>query len=184
MNFFQVYVIVIKYNCHVFDPCLVPTYDWTSHFAVSFKKIVGIKGYYHFKADAASPGKVLLHCVADGPVTEVNILKVNSALICNDLPPVVTPKGLTSERQWCLYDKIRPYCREECKDLTCPLPEAPQPVTHPVSQHRELMKHQNWEWRLSCHNLILKPMHHLRKKDSVVIVDNNGHNRRCPNSDN
>ena len=31
---------------------IVPTYDWTSHFAVSFKKIVGIKGYYHFKADA------------------------------------------------------------------------------------------------------------------------------------
>ena len=32
---------------------IVPTYDWTSHFAVSFKKIVGIKGYYHFKVDAA-----------------------------------------------------------------------------------------------------------------------------------
>ena len=26
-----------------------------------------------FEADAASPGKVLLRCVADGPVTEVNI---------------------------------------------------------------------------------------------------------------
>ena len=108
---------------------IVATYDWTSHFAVSFKKIVGIKGYYHFKADAASPGKVLLRCVADGPVTEVNILKVNSALVHNDLPPVVPPKGLTSERQWYLYDKIRRYCREECKDLTCPLPEAPRPVS-------------------------------------------------------
>ena len=74
---------------------IVPTYDWTSHFAVSFKKIVGIKEYYHFKADAASPRKVLLHCVADGPVTEVNILKVNSVLVHNDLPPVVPPKGLT-----------------------------------------------------------------------------------------
>ena len=28
--------------------------------------------YYHFNADAASPGIVLLHCVVDGPVTEVN----------------------------------------------------------------------------------------------------------------
>ena len=89
---------------------IVPTYDWTSHFAVSFKKIVGIKGYYHFKADDVSPGKVLLCCVADGPVTEVNILKVNSALVCNDIPPLVPPKGLTSERQWYLYDKIRRYC--------------------------------------------------------------------------
>ena len=49
---------------------IVPTYNWTSHLAVLFKKIVGIKGYYHFKADAASPGKVLRRCVADGPVTE------------------------------------------------------------------------------------------------------------------
>ena len=96
---------------------IVPTYDWTSHFAVSFKKIVGIKGYYHFKADAGSPGKVLLRGVTDGPVTKVNILKVNSALVHNDLPPVVPPKGLTSERQWYLYDKIRRYCREEYKDF-------------------------------------------------------------------
>ena len=80
---------------------IVPTYDWTSYFAVSFKIIVGIKGYYHFKADAAFPGKVLLRCVADGPVTEVNysevnqsLLKVNSALLRNDLPPVAPPKGL------------------------------------------------------------------------------------------
>ena len=60
---------------------IVPMYDWNSHFAVSFKKIVGIKGYHHFKADAASPGKVLLCCVAHGPVTEVNILKHLYAMI-------------------------------------------------------------------------------------------------------
>ena len=164
---------------------IVPTYDWTSHIAVSFKKIVGIKGYYHFKADAASPGKVLLRCVADGPVTEVNILKVNSALIRNDLPPVVPPKGLTSERQWYLYDKIRRYCREECKDLTCPLPEAPRPVSSSRQSTPGIDEAPELGMEIELPQSDTETNAPPTKKRQCGNCGQYGHNRRrCPNSDN
>ena len=104
---------------------IVPTYDWTSYFAAFYKKIDRIKGYFHFKFDAQSPGVVFLRRICDGPVTEVKLWKGCQELIEDELPPVVPPKGLTSERQWYLYDKIRRYCRDECKDITCPLPDTP-----------------------------------------------------------
>ena len=101
----------------------------------STKKIDRIKGYFHFKFDAQSPGVVFLRRVCDGPVTEVKLWKGRQELIEDELPPVVPPKGLTSERQWYLYDKIRRYCRDECKDFNCPLPDTP--VDHlPISQHQ------------------------------------------------
>ena len=35
---------------------------------------------------------------------------------------ILKPPGLTNKRQWYLFDKIRPYCSEETKDLVCPQP--------------------------------------------------------------
>ena len=75
---------------------IVPTYDWTSYFATLYKKIDGIKGYYHFKIDTQSPGVVFLRCVCDGPVTEVTLWKGHQELIEDKLPPLVPPKGLDS----------------------------------------------------------------------------------------
>ena len=110
---------------------IVPTYDWTSYFATMYKKIIGIKKYHHFKFDATSPGKVNVRCAHDGPVTTLNILKVDAELVNDDLPAVVPPKGLSNERQWYLYDKIRQYCREECKDLlVLSQSHQDQPVLH------------------------------------------------------
>ena len=59
-------------------------------------------------------------------MTEVTLWKGRQELIEDKLPPLVPPKGLSNERQWYLYDKIRRYCRDECKDLTCPLPDTPR----------------------------------------------------------
>ena len=39
-----------------------------------------------------------------------------------DLPPVITPEGLSYERQSYLYDKIREYCRPQVRDEVCPRP--------------------------------------------------------------
>ena len=36
-----------------------------------------------------------------------------------DLPPVVTPSGLSAERQWYLFDSIQEYCPETCRDDVC-----------------------------------------------------------------
>uniref|UniRef100_A0A1X7VWC5 Uncharacterized protein n=1 Tax=Amphimedon queenslandica TaxID=400682 RepID=A0A1X7VWC5_AMPQE len=44
----------------------------------------------------------------------------------DELPNILPPKGMSTERKWYLYKKIRPFCRYECKDVTCPLPDAPR----------------------------------------------------------
>ena len=58
----------------------------------------------------------------------MTLWKGHQELIKDKLPPLLLPKGLSKERQWYLYDKIRRYCRNECKDLTnYPLPNTPRP---------------------------------------------------------
>ena len=57
------------------------------------------------------------------------------------MPPIVEHQGMSAERQWYLYDKIRPYYSNKSKDLTCPLPSVPRPgtpVPTPVSSPRSL----------------------------------------------
>ena len=70
------------------------------------------------------------------------------------LPTIVPPKGLSAERQCCLFDTIHEFCPDSDKDLTCLLPATVRhtssaPGTHartapttgeddvePPSQHR------------------------------------------------
>ena len=44
-----------------------------------------------------------------------------------ELPSVVSPKGLSAERQWYLHDSICPFCPDGDKDITCPLLDVPKP---------------------------------------------------------
>ena len=74
---------------------IVQIYDWTSYFETMYKKIIGIKKYHYFSFDATSPGKVNVRCAHDGPVTTLNILKVDAELVNDDLPAVVPSKDLS-----------------------------------------------------------------------------------------
>ncbi len=47
----------------------------------------------------------------------------------DELPPLVTPKGLSVERQWYLFEKIREFCPESDQDITCPKPSVPKPTS-------------------------------------------------------
>ena len=40
-------------------------------------------------------------------------------------------KGLTAERQWYLYESIRPFCPDGDKYTTCPLLDVPKPGSRP-----------------------------------------------------
>lgn len=40
----------------------------------------------------------------------------------SDFPDPIIPAGLSIQRKKYLYEKIRPYCRDEHKDLLCPKP--------------------------------------------------------------
>ncbi len=44
-----------------------------------------------------------------------------------DFPAVVPPRGLNADRQWYLYESIRPFCPDPDKDTVCPLPSVPKP---------------------------------------------------------
>ena len=52
-----------------------------------------------------------------------------------ELLPVIPPKDLTAERQYC-DDSIHPFCPEGDKDTTCPLSDVPKPASAPGTPAR------------------------------------------------
>ena len=112
---------------------IVPTYDWTDFFAPHLKKVTSIKKYHHFRCDASKPGVVFVKEHADTEEEEIDLFKATTHWTPDpeELPRVVVPKGLSAERQWYLYDSIRPFCPDGDKDTTCPLPGVPKPGSAP-----------------------------------------------------
>lgn len=51
---------------------------------------------------------------------EITILKSFDSL--TGLPELKPAPGLSTERQWYLYDEIREFCNPEFKDVVCPEP--------------------------------------------------------------
>ena len=108
---------------------IVPTYDWTDFFAPHLKKVTGIKKYHHFRFTSSEPGVVYARVHADTDEVRMDLNKSSPPWLPNkdELPPIVAPKGLSAERQWYLHENIRPFCPDSDKDITCPLPEVPNP---------------------------------------------------------
>ena len=108
---------------------IVPTYDWTNFFAPHLKKLIGIKKYHHFRFTSSEPGVVYVKEHADTAEVRMDLNKSSPPWVPDkdELPSVVSPKGLSAERQWYLYDHIRPFCPDSDKDITCPLPTCPNP---------------------------------------------------------
>ena len=95
-----------------------PTYDWASYFDASTTTIKGIKKYQHFSFRADKPGKVFTKCKHDDVEQQHTLIKkeCNDRLI-NSFPSVISPPGLSAERQQYLYEKIREFCPEEVLSL-------------------------------------------------------------------
>ena len=110
---------------------LVPIFDWTSFFALHFKKMTAIKKYHHFRFPSSEPGVVYTKFHSDDMEEEKHfLLKKTSHPWCpnpTEYPSLVLPKGLSVERQWYLFDSIRQFCAEEDRDVTCPEPSIPRP---------------------------------------------------------
>ncbi len=99
-------------------------------FAPHFKRILGIKKFHHFSFQASNPGIVTLKEYSNSSeITHLKFLKQDWVPSHSVYPNVVIPKGLTLERQWYLYENIRQFCPEEDKDISCPLPSHPKPVS-------------------------------------------------------
>ena len=102
---------------------LVPMYDWSSFFEDATVKtaLKGIKQMHHFHFSKSHPGKVMVRNSSIEEWRIINLLKDPSWHPVN-LPEQVVPPGLPLERQWYLFEKIREFCPEECRDLVCPEP--------------------------------------------------------------
>ena len=106
---------------------IVPTFNWTDFFAPKMKRIPGIKKLYHFRFESASPGCVFTKERSDSPEVKHHLLKEPWSPDADELPTVISPCGLSAERQWYLHDQIRPFCPAEDMDSVCPLPSVPKP---------------------------------------------------------
>ena len=169
---------------------LVPTYNWLSYFTEYFKRIPHIKDYHHFTASSDTPGVVTCKKYSDSSEFKHNLLKdPNIIPTTGELPPTVAPKGLSDERQWYLYDKIRPFCSSDrTKDLTCPLPSVPKPTqahtpiptpaTSPIRPTRTLSHQSSSSSHQSSslsHHPTLPPTKRAR---TCGKCGSSGHNRR------
>ena len=110
---------------------IVLTYDWASFFAPRFKKLPNIKKGHHFRFSSSHPGVVYTkERTDDTSEARHDLLKEGATFDDHsELPDVIVPAGLSAQRQWYLYDKIREFCPVSDRDLTCPLPSVPKPTS-------------------------------------------------------
>ena len=104
---------------------IVPTYNWSDHFNEYTTKtaLKGIKKMQHFHFSHLFPGQVKVKNDCDGSERTIDLRKDPSwRPMATELPDRIIPPGLSLERQWYLFDKIREYCPDHCKDLVCPRP--------------------------------------------------------------
>ena len=83
-----------------------PNFDWADFFAPHMKKIVGIKKLHHFRFLADEPGVVYTKLSCNSSEKREELVKDRSSPGPLHLPASITPKGLSTERQWYLFEKI------------------------------------------------------------------------------
>jgi hypothetical protein len=106
---------------------------WSKWLAKYFRKLAGISNYHHFSMDSGNPGVVTARRYVDSEKETFELLKktVDSSVLTDGsiLPKEVIPAGLSAERQWYLYDKIREHIPDPAdKDATAPLPVIARPT--------------------------------------------------------
>ena len=93
---------------------------------IYFKKLNGLQKYQHFLFEASNFGTVKVQEVANGSFVEFDLLKIRRTDIFEEIRAlsilVLTPPPLDYKRQEYLYQNIRPFVKDEYKDITCPRP--------------------------------------------------------------
>ena len=110
--------------------CYVPTYNWSDFFDDHTIKtaLKGIKSIQHFRFVATSPGVVHGKCKSSATERQIKLTKNNTwSPSAHHLPDFITPAGLSLQRQWYLFEKIREFCSDATKDEVCPKPSQPLP---------------------------------------------------------
>ena len=109
---------------------IVQSFDLAGFLNPFFKSIKDIKKIHHFTFEEQSlrGGDLLIQATCTETPQSVRFLRDTSISLPSSMPPVIPPKGLTADRQWYLYDRIREFCPDNCKDKACPKPSMPKPA--------------------------------------------------------
>ena len=81
-------------------------YDWIGFLAPHFKKLPGIKKGHHFYLNSTYPGEVFVKERANQSTPRQHKL-LTAELMDGSFPTAISPSGLSPQRQWYLYEKIR-----------------------------------------------------------------------------
>ena len=102
---------------------LVKFFRWNEYLSDFFSTIPNITKYHIFRVHQEHPGVVFIREYSESEEIAINVLKVQPPSSFNSLPEEIQPKGLDPQRQWYLYERIRPFCSSTlAADLTCPKP--------------------------------------------------------------
>lgn len=102
----------------------IPTYDWAKYFQdKKGKKVNGITTYFHFKTSEAEKG--VMYCRDTLEAEEIPAIIFPPKIAGRKMtgfPERIIPEGLSDQLKQYLYNKIRPYVRENKQDILCPKP--------------------------------------------------------------
>ena len=82
---------------------------------------------HHFYFTSTAPGKVFVKDTVDDNQRCIDLLKSSWHPSSCDLPTPIIPPGLSLEKQYYLYDKIREFVPRDLQDVVCPQPAQPWP---------------------------------------------------------
>ena len=108
---------------------LVKFYKWTEYLNKYFRAVPNILSYHQFSVSADNLGVVKVRQYSDSTPIDVNIFKSGiTQFTIAGFPAQLLPPGLDINRQWYLYEQIRPHCKSTlAADITCPKPSMPKP---------------------------------------------------------
>ncbi|RZF41831.1 hypothetical protein LSTR_LSTR005293 [Laodelphax striatellus] len=97
----------------------VQSYDWLMFLAKnSTKKIPKLTRFNHFEFSNTHRGVVKCKVEVDDNIFAHRIFPEDEGP--EGFPEPINPQGMSIERRNYLYTTIRPYCKEETKDILCP----------------------------------------------------------------
>ena len=108
---------------------IVPMFNWSEYFEEVMVKtaLKGISRMYHFHFTSTAPGKVFVKDTVDDNQRCINLLKSLWHPSSCGLPNPIIPPGLSLEKQYYLYDKIREFVPRDLQDVVCTHSAQPQP---------------------------------------------------------
>ncbi len=96
-------------------------FEWKTFLCPVFCNIPNITRYHHFHFTAEEPGVVYLRELAHEDEVAFQMLREPDFIFPDsEMPEPTVNKGIPLDRQWYLFEKVRPYCPGETADLVCP----------------------------------------------------------------